>query len=381
VVAAVEAFDAVIVGAGFAGLATARVCRAAGMSVAVLERRDRLEMEGAGLALQPVGFAALERLGLLGEAMTLGQPFTVVEQCDTGGRVVVRFDYGELDHPFAQMMTVRRAELIAVLGDGVSVRFGSELTALMRDDAGDVVGVKYRDAHGDHALRAAWVVGADGRASRTRELAGIRSWGRTRPEGYVVGLVDGPCIRDQARLYCGPGWADGVLPHPGRLYFFDYINAENRAAVSRRDFDEWATIYASRIPDARTVLECVHSFDQLSVLAGRQHVAFPRVRPGIALAGDAAASVHPHSGQGANFALHDGVELGAALASRRATAVQKYGRRHDRLRRRYVPYSVIAGRTLDATSLGWQAARAASTHINRVHALRRRILPQHAGLR
>lgn len=91
--------------------------------------------------------------------------------------------------------------------------------------------------------------------------------------------------------------------------------------------------------------------------------------------------MHPHCGQGANFALHDGVELGAALATRQPAAVRRYGRRHDRLRLRYVPYSVIAGRTLDATSLGWRVIRAASTEINRVPVLRRSILPRHAAVR
>jgi 2-polyprenyl-6-methoxyphenol hydroxylase-like FAD-dependent oxidoreductase len=372
--------DIVIVGAGFAGLATARVCAAAGMRVAVLERRDSLESEGAGLTVQPVGLQALERLGLLDQALEqLGEPFTIIDQCDSHGCQRLRFDYRELDHPHPFLMTVERAQLIALLAEGVPVRLGVTVTGLTHDCTGRVSGVRYSDGNAEHALASGWVVGADGRGSRVREAAGIRSWFRTRPERYVVGLVDGEPIRDEGRLYCGAGWADGVLPHPGRIYFFDYVNAENRDAIDQVDFDRWASIYATRVPDAPAVLDCVRSFDDVSVLAGRAHLAWPRVRPGVALAGDAAASVHPHSGQGANFALQDGCALGAALAVGGPDAVRSYGRRQDRQRLRYIPYSIASGRTLDATGPGWRAMRA-TTPLSGLPFIRPRVLRQHVGL-
>lgn len=375
-----EDADVVIVGAGFAGLATARVCLAAGLHVVVLERRHGLEREGAGISVQPAGLAALQRLGLLEAALALGTPFTIIEQCDAQGRQQVRFDYGALDHAHPFMITVERAQLIARLGAGVPVRFGAVMTDLQRDAGGRVVGVGYRDGEGEHLLRGEWVIGADGRGSAVRGAAGIRSWLRTRSERYVVGLVPGTKIRAEGRIYCGPGWADGVLPHPGRIYFFDYINAENRAAVDRGDFDAWAAIYATRVPDAPAVLEVVRSFNDVSVLAGRAHVALPRVRGGVALAGDAAASVHPHTGQGANFALEDGWALGTALATGRPDAVRAYGRARDAKLAQYVPYSVVSGRTLDADGPGWRALRAAGTSANRVPWVRRRLLPQQVGL-
>jgi 2-polyprenyl-6-methoxyphenol hydroxylase-like FAD-dependent oxidoreductase len=292
----------------------------------------------------------------------------------------VRFDYGDLNHSHPFLMTVERAQLIALLADGVAVRFGITVTALQHDKTGRVTGVEYRDGDTDHTLSSDWVVGADGRGSCVRQAAGIRSWFRTRPERYIVGLVDGAQIRDEGRLYCGPGWADGVLPHPGRIYFFDYVNDENQAAVDHRDFDRWAQIYATRIPDASAVLDCVRSFDDVSILAGRAHVARPRVQLGVALAGDAAASVHPHSGQGANFALEDASALGEALASGNPDAVATYGRQHDHKRLRYVPYSIVAGRTLDATGPGWRAIRS-TMPITGLPFIRRRVLPQQAGLK
>jgi 2-polyprenyl-6-methoxyphenol hydroxylase-like FAD-dependent oxidoreductase len=88
-----------IAGAGFAGLALACMLLRAGRPVVILERRARLPMEGAAVAVQPNGLAALDRLGLLERAVAAGSRIDRMLMHDRRGRRVARVDFGELDHP------------------------------------------------------------------------------------------------------------------------------------------------------------------------------------------------------------------------------------------------------------------------------------------
>src|SRR3954470_15231327 len=138
----------VIVGAGFAGLATARRLGQAGRECIVLERRDLPAAGGAALALQPNGFVALSRLGLFerveAECLTIGEAF----QRSPRGRNLARWRYADLDTPHPYVAAIARATLLEILleaasSSGARVLTGCEVTGLLPGG-----GVSYRDSHG-----------------------------------------------------------------------------------------------------------------------------------------------------------------------------------------------------------------------------------------
>jgi 2-polyprenyl-6-methoxyphenol hydroxylase-like FAD-dependent oxidoreductase len=373
----------VIVGAGFAGLATAcRLCQSGGECI-VLERRARPAEGGAALALQPNGFAALAGLGLFerveAECLMIGEGL----QRSPRGRTLARWSYADLDTPHPYVAAIARAKLLGILLDaatssGARVVTDCEVTGLLPGGGG----VRYRDAQGAEQERAAaWVVGSDGANSRVRDAMGARLALRTGPYRFLLGISRWRAPETAALLYCGRGWADGMLPMRDGTDFWDAVTAENAHAVDRRDFDAWAAVYRTRVPEADALVEGLSSFDDLRVLTGRTQRAIPRAWPaGVALAGDAAAAVHPHTGQGGNLALVDGLALGDALARGGTADVMAYARERDRRMRVTVPMSLFTGYTFDAPNLLWRGVRAGGYANARIPAVRRALMRRGTGL-
>jgi 2-polyprenyl-6-methoxyphenol hydroxylase-like FAD-dependent oxidoreductase len=372
----------VIVGAGFAGLATALRLSQSGGECIVLERRARPADGGAALALQPNGFAALAGLGLFerveAECLKVGEAF----QRSPRGRNLARWRYSELDAPHPYIAAIARATLLGILleaatSSGARLLTGYEVTGLLPGG-----GVRYRDSQGaEQEQAAAWVVGADGANSRVRDAMGARLALRTGPYRYLLGISRWQTPERAALLYHGRGWADGVIPMPGGSDFWDGVTAENADAVARRDFDAWRAVYRTRVPEADALLEGVSSLDDLRELTGRTQRAVPRALPsGVALAGDAAAAVHPHTGQGANLALVDGLALGSALARGGAAEVMAYARERDRRMRVTVPMSLLTGYTFDGPNLAWRGVRAAGYAYSRIPPVHKAFLRRGTGL-
>src|SRR4051794_8586998 len=102
----------VIVGAGFAGLATARRLGQAGREGVVIERRGRPGEGGAALALQPNGFAALAQLGLFERVEAECLMLDVGFQRSSSGRDLARWSFAELGAAYPFIAAIARATLL-----------------------------------------------------------------------------------------------------------------------------------------------------------------------------------------------------------------------------------------------------------------------------
>jgi 2-polyprenyl-6-methoxyphenol hydroxylase-like FAD-dependent oxidoreductase len=377
----------VIVGASVAGLASACALAQADWSVRLLERRSDLSDEGEGLLVQPNGLASLERLGALDLVRARGVEIAKVLVHDGRGRLSTTYDYTEVRHPHAEAIEIRPQALRAALVEraaelGVPApRFGAEVVEVIREGT-SVAGARCADGS---ELTGNLVVGADGRGSRTRAALGIPCRELGQRGSFVLGTADvRPTTRD-ARIYCGDGYGNGVLPLPDGTYFFDCITGENRDAVEAGDLEAWREVYERRVPCAGEFIDAIPNWGHLSTIDVRPFWAARRLAPGVVLVGDAAGSVHPHAGQGANLALEDAAALGEALRGHTAAAescgsLRGFARQRDRKLRRYVLWSVVAAGSLDGPNRFWRAVRRAAFRSNRVGAVRRVALRQQAGL-
>lgn len=183
------------------------------------------------------------------------------------------------------------------------------------------------------SLTGRLLVGADGPASKVRHLAGIRFQARDYGQAAVVANVRTEWSLEATAWQC-------FLP-TGPVAFLPL--AEHMAAVV------WSTTFdeADRLgglPDEAFRLELAQAiqFRLGAILESSGRVSFPLrggqaepyVLPRVALIGDAAHTIHPLAGQGANLGFMDAATLAEVLVdARRDAGSLRVLRRYERARK------------------------------------------------
>lgn len=306
------AYDALIVGAGIAGLALAAGLAARGWRVGVWERAPAPPRVGAGLVLQPNAQRALAVLGL---GAVPGAPLRQMEIRNAAGRLLQTIDVDGIVPGLPPATAVLRPDLAAALGAaagaaGVEVTFGRACAGL-RVEGGAV------EAHGsDGAVaRAPVLIGADGIGSAVR--AALRAGG-----GPAVEYAGATCWR---ALTAAPGF-DGAVERWGRGRRVGTVGCRDGLVYSFWVEDApagqpggpetgWKERFRGFGAEVDALLDALDDgavlHHDLRCLSGVDWGA-----PRVWLLGDAAHAMTPDLGQGAGLALEDAAEalvlLGAA---------------------------------------------------------------------
>lgn len=319
--------SAVIIGAGIAGLATARGLLRAGWTVHVLERSPGLPSTGTALGMWPEAVRALDRLGV-GERVRAAS----VEQRGArllrpDGREIARLDLERT------VRLVPRPALLAALAEGLPQ---------------DVIA--WNAPVSDHrALPGAdLVVAADGVHSPTRAaLFGVTA----RPLGTVAlrGTVPGPA--DGTTETWGPARLFGITPHDAEhTNWFASVRADvlSSAGSGRTDPQTLRRLYGDWHPAVRRVLDALGGtpIDRRTLLDVPPLPSYVTGR--TVLLGDAAHGMAPNLGRGACEALLDATALVDALTA--APEVPEALRRYDAARRRPTTRTVRLARLANSVS-------------------------------
>ena len=113
-----------VVGAGIAGLATARALRDVDVDVTVVERRSGAPSAGLGLNLPGNAVRALDVLGLAEQVLAAGVPVTRREYRTAGDRLLFAVDESSFWSGVAPSVCVRPGLLLEALGTDQEVRRG-----------------------------------------------------------------------------------------------------------------------------------------------------------------------------------------------------------------------------------------------------------------
>jgi len=317
-----ETVDVVVVGARCAGSATAIALARAGRRVVALDvARFPADTLSTHL-LWPAGLAELRALGALDRVRALGAPPLPVAYAGAGD-VAVRGGYTPVDG-IDHGMCVRRTGLDAALVEtardaGAEVRDGVRATDVMRDDDGRAVGVRWRDRDGgEGTVRAALVVGADGRRSTVARSVGADVPYRDAPSGRACFYAYWSDPHPEWR-HVAAQWREGrelgtAFPCDG-----DRTLVLVQPPMTRRDAfrGDVAAAYEATVASIPGLAERLTGAERITPVRSATDIASyfrHSSGPGWALAGDAGHFKDPVTAQGIRDALRYGRLLGEAAA-------------------------------------------------------------------
>ena len=337
------AFDAVVVGAGMVGSATALALARRDLRVALVEERvppawrveDDVDLRVVALAASSVDL--LDELGVWSDiAASRASPYRHMHVWDAANGATIDFDAAQYAQAelgwIVENRLVQHALWQAVERDGrIERRCPARVVAISVD--GDARQLTFDD---DARVATKLVIAADGAASPLRDMAGIAVTGRDYGQRAIVAHVT------TERAHDATAWQRFTADGP--LAFLPLVDGRSSIVWSVPDAEATRLL---ALDDAAFCAElgCAFDFRLGPVTATTSRASFPLklklaeryIAPRLALIGDAAHQVHPLAGQGVNLGFRDVSTLVEAIAATRSRggdfAAESTLRRYERRRR------------------------------------------------
>jgi flavin-dependent dehydrogenase len=317
--------DALVVGGGPAGSATAALLARRGCRVVIVDRAIFPRPKPCGDYLNPGCDELFERLGFREAVAGAAAPVCGMRLVTADGAAAA------LPFPRRTGWALARSRLDQIVLDhavraGAAIRDGSRLAALEPEARAVRVTVEHRGRR--ERCLARLVIGADGLRSTVARAAGIDAV--ARHGRYTVGAYLGGLESSQAGSTGARRWGEihlrergycGVAHLPGGLANVTLAVSRETVRAWRGNLDAGYWTWLRACPDLRDRLTRAERVGPLTAVGP---LGYHRRRAGrgrVLLVGDAAAHLDPMTGQGVYLALR-GAELCAAAA---ADALERTG--------------------------------------------------------
>jgi len=315
-IASTSRADCCVVGGGPGGALLALLLARRGVRVTLLEMHKDFDREFRGDTVHPSTLEILDSIGLAGRVHELRHSKISGPTLLTTQGPFTPVDLRVLNTKFPYILMVPQKNLLEMLTQeaaklpGFELRMGANVTELI-EDGGIVRGVRYQSDDGVHEVRATLTVGADGRFSRIRQLAGFKPVSTSPPMDVLwfrlPHLPEDPVAQGGAfggiglghlliGLDRGEHWQAGYVILKGS---YQELRAQGIEGLRRGiiAIDSRLAKHVESLTDWRQVM-------LLSVESSR----CPRwAKPGVLIIGDAAHVMSPIGGVGINYAIQDAV--------------------------------------------------------------------------
>ncbi len=341
--------DVLVVGAGPTGLMLALELARRGRRPAIIDRHSGPSVQTRALGVQARTLEIYAHLGIVEEALSLGQRATGANLWAEGERAA-RVPLGDIGRdlsrfPFLLILGQDDNERLlgrALGSHGVAIEWDTELVGLVQGPESVAATVRRKDGSTGR-IEARWVAGCDGAHSAVRSLSGIGFPGAPYEHVFFVAdtIATGPMVPDELNVYL---WRDRFhlfFPMRGADHWrLVGIVPPDLRAKDDLDFDGLAPALRRETGAGLAIASC--SWFSTYRIHHRRAARF-RDR-WCFLLGDAAHIHSPVGAQGMNTGLQDAYNLGWKLALVAA------GRAGARLLDSYEPERVPVAERLLATT-------------------------------
>ncbi|MGF1477035.1 MAG: FAD-dependent monooxygenase [Geminicoccaceae bacterium] len=300
--------DIIVVGAGHAGLTLALACAGQKRTVTLIDPAAQTDIveapfDGRALALMAGSQKRLDRLGVWPTIAPVAWPVRQAEVTDmtTGVHWTHRArDVGEPALAFGVETRRLRAVLMAAAIVEPRIRIIDRVSAKHLHADGGTVALELDDGR---RLGAALLVGADGRGSTVRDLAGIKAEITAYPQSALTFAVTTDDQADGISEFLRPEGPIAALPIDQSLVSLTWVDGPAQGERRRRLDDQDLAAELAAATNGRLSARSVQARPMAYRLS--QHHADRYVDRRVALIGDAAHGVHPLHAQGFNMAVAD----------------------------------------------------------------------------
>jgi 2-octaprenyl-6-methoxyphenol hydroxylase len=316
-----QVLDALVVGGGAAGLATAIGLAQAGLASEVIGVPEQIRDDSRSAALFATTMAFMDTLGLETALKKAGWPLAAIRLIDITGALVraptTTFKAAEIGQPLFGY-NIPNAKIIEILREAASNTPNLAVSSLFVEgfrETGDHLLVTLSDGS---QRRTRVLIGADGQKSRVREAAGIEARTKPYPQSAITCRLkhtkDHEDISLEFHTREGPFTFVPVGDHESALV---WIMKPERVAEK---LDKPREALAQEITRRNSAaLGTVEIIGPVAAVPLQKLVADKLVEGRVALVGEAAHAFPPIGAQGLNLGLKD-VEalikrLGAAKAA------------------------------------------------------------------
>ena len=343
-----------IAGGGPAGMVLGYLLARAGIEVTVLEKHADFLRDFRGDTVHPSTLQIIQDCGLWSAFEALPQQREQILSAKIGSRFQPVIDFRGLE-PFDYLAFVPQwhfLDLFADAGAGLpdfDLRMGHEVTGLIRE--GDQIrGVHATTGDGVTEIRAALVIGADGRDSRLRAASGlpVRAFGAPM-DALWFRLSKGDESLDATQAVVGAGHMLVLIDRSDYWQAALVVPKGADRDLRQQPIEVLHELVARTAPEMGANVHAIESWDAVKTLAVQVNRLRRWSRPGLLMIGDAAHAMSPIGGVGINLAIQDAV----ATANRVVPIIQA-GRTPteaelDRVRRRrLLPTALVQAFQLQA---------------------------------
>lgn len=320
-VADVKEVDCCIVGGGPAGAVLSLLLARQGIGVMLLEAHRDFDRDFRGDTLQPSAMEIMAEMGLADRLLEL--PHTKLRSITlraVDGRVIFSPSFAHLKTRFPYVTVMPQVRFLDFIVEEAKkyphfqLVLGANVQELVEED-GMVRGVKYRGQGGWHEVRAQVTIGADGRHSRLRELAGLQTVPTSAPMDVLwFRLPRAPEDGEGLNGRIGQGRMVVLLDRGEQWQIAYVISKGGYQKVRAAGLEVLRQNIAEILPEFKERVQQLQDWHQVAFLPVESSYLRQWYRPGLLLIGDAAHVMSPVGGVGINYAIQDAVATANCLS-------------------------------------------------------------------